>query len=289
MTPPGASAAAAPAINPRRTTNPRRAPAAPRRSRRISGPANPTRGRAGSIQDPARSQARGWAGPLHVVGLAEAVTTHRLLDRLIHGRIWIGVIAFALIGIVTMQLGLLKLNAGIGRTLQREALLQRENATLSAENSEMAAGERVEAQAERMGMEPIPPGALHFLSADPSSDASKGAAALSSSASTTATAQSETAAVATPEATTSTSATPEAATSTSATSEAAPGASSASAGATAEAATQASAPAETTTPASTTAETPASGAGTEASSGGAGVAASPAGAASIGGGTTPGG
>ena len=73
-------------------------------------------------------------------GLAEAVATHRLLDRLIRGRVWIGVIAFALIGIVTMQLVLLKLNAGIGRSLVREALLQRENATLSAENSEVGRG-----------------------------------------------------------------------------------------------------------------------------------------------------
>ena len=77
-----------------------------------------------------------------------------------------------------MQLGLLKLNAGIGRSLEREALLQRENAMLSAENSEMAAGERVEVQAEHMGMEPIPPGALHFLAARPSTDALKAAAAL---------------------------------------------------------------------------------------------------------------
>ena len=66
------------------------------------------------------------------------------------------VIALALIGIVTMQLVLLKLNAGIGRSLVREALLQRENATLSAENSEEAAGEQIEAQAARDGMELIP-------------------------------------------------------------------------------------------------------------------------------------
>jgi hypothetical protein len=167
VTPPAASAAAAPAIHPRRTTGPRRVPAT-RRPRRISGPANP-----------ARSQTRGWAGPAHAIGLAEAVATHRLLDRLIRGRLWIGVIAFALIGIVTMQLVLLKLNAGIGRSLVRETLLQRENATLSAENSEVAAGEQVEAQAEHAGMELIPSGALRFLTAHPASDVSKAAAALS--------------------------------------------------------------------------------------------------------------
>ncbi len=173
MTPPAASAAAAaPAIAPRRTTSPWRAPAT-RRPRRVSGPA-----RAGS-NHPARRRTRGWSGSAHAVGLAEAVATHRLLDRLIRGRVWIGVIAFALIGIVTMQLVLLKLNAGIGRSLVRETLLQRENATLSAENSEVAAGEQVEAQAEHAGMELIPEGALRFLTAHRASDVSKAAAALS--------------------------------------------------------------------------------------------------------------
>jgi hypothetical protein len=180
MTPSAASAAAAPAINPRRTTGPRRAPATPPRGpRRVSGPANPIRNP--TPHNPARGQTRGWAGPAHAVGLAEAVATHRLLDRLIRGRVWIGVIAFALIGIVTMQLVLLKLNAGIGRSLVRETLLQRENATLSAENSEVAAGEQVEAQAEHAGMELIPAGALRFLTAHPSADVSKAAAALSAS------------------------------------------------------------------------------------------------------------
>jgi hypothetical protein len=173
MTPPAASAAAAaPAIAPRRTNSPWRAPAT-RKPRRVSGPA-----RAGS-NHPASHRTRGWSGPAHAVGLAEAVATHRLLDRLIRGRVWIGVIAFALIGIVTMQLVLLKLNAGIGRSLVRETLLQRENATMSAENSEVAAGEQVEVQAEHAGMELIPEGALRFLTAHPASDVSKAAAALS--------------------------------------------------------------------------------------------------------------
>jgi len=173
MTPPAASAAAAaPAIAPRRTNSPWRAPAT-RKPRRVSGPA-----RAGS-NHPASHWTRGWSGPAHAVGLAEAVATHRLLDRLIRGRVWIGVIAFALIGIVTMQLVLLKLNAGIGRSLVRETLLQRENATMSAENSEVAAGEQVEAQAEHAGMELIPEGALRVLTAHPASDVSKAAAALS--------------------------------------------------------------------------------------------------------------
>ena len=64
-----------------------------------------------------------------------------------------------------MQLGLLKLNAGIGRALEHEAALQRENSALSVENSEVAAGDTVELQAAHMGMQLVPAGALRFLSA----------------------------------------------------------------------------------------------------------------------------
>ena len=55
-----------------------------------------------------------------------------------------------------MQLGLLKLNAGIGRALEHEALLQRENSALSVENSEALLGRTVETQAARMGMQLVP-------------------------------------------------------------------------------------------------------------------------------------
>jgi hypothetical protein len=249
MTPPAASAAAAPAISPRRTPSPRRAPA-PRRPRRVSGPATPARGRAGSI----RPQGRGWSGPAHAVGLAEAVATHRLLDRLIRGRVWIGVIAFALIGIVTMQLVLLKLNAGIGRSLVRETLLQRENATLSAENSEVAAGEQIEGQAEHEGMELIPSGALRFLTAHPASDIGKAAAALSAPIAATSTGG---------EATSSDTSTGEASSSTGSTGEASSTSSTGEAGAPAAATTEAATTEATATPApAATGETPASGAST---------------------------
>jgi len=276
MTPPAASAAAAaPAIAPRRTTSPWRAPAT-RRPRRVSGPA-----RAGSNR-PARHRTRGWSGPAHAVGLAEAVATHRLLDRLIRGRLWIGVIAFALIGIVTMQLVLLKLNAGIGRSLVRETLLQRENATLSAENSEVAAGEQVEADAEHAGMELIPAGAVRFLTAHSASDMSKAAAALSAPiAATTSTGAEATASnTSTPgEATapSTTSAGEEAAASTTSTGEA-----------TTPAADTTDEAAATPSPAPTT-ETPASSASTATAAAGASEAANPTSTPTSTGGGTPGG
>jgi cell division protein FtsL len=174
MTPP--AAAAAPAIRPRRAP-------APRGPRRISGPARP----ATAPRRPATGVAADRAGL--VVGLLsalESLAQHRLLDRLIRGRVWIGLVAFALIGIVTLQLGLLKLNGGIGRALEHEALLQRENASLSIENSELAAGTRVEKGAAKLGMAFVPAGALRFLSAGGHGDAGKAAASLASAAHATA-------------------------------------------------------------------------------------------------------
>lgn len=170
MTPPAAAAAP--------TVRPRRAPA-PRGPRRISGPARP----ATAPRRPATGATANQPGlVLGLLSALESLAQHRLLDRLIRGRVWIGLVAFALIGIVTLQLGLLKLNGGIGRALEHEALLQRENAALSIENSELAAGTRVERSAAKLGMAFVPAGALRFLGASGHGDAGKAAAALASAA-----------------------------------------------------------------------------------------------------------
>ncbi len=175
MTPPSA-AATAPAVGP---AHPRTRPRPLRAPRRVSGPTRPlapsrTRTRGPSVR-PERGLLRGS------LAAVEALAQHRLLDRLIRGRSWIGLVAFALIGIVTLQLGLLKLNGGIGRALEREAKLQTENAAISIENSEMTSATRVESQASAQGMAFEPNGTLHFLAARAGQDVGKAVAALSAS------------------------------------------------------------------------------------------------------------
>ncbi|HEY2719208.1 MAG TPA: hypothetical protein VGI52_06215 [Solirubrobacteraceae bacterium] len=133
----------------------------------------------------------------------EGLAQHRLLDRLIRGRAWIGLVAFALIGIVTLQLGLLKLNGGIGRALEHEAVLQRENATLSIENSELSAGARVQTGAAKLGMASVPVGAVRFLSAGGHGTVGKAAAALAGAAHASAAAKAHEASAAEAEAQTS--------------------------------------------------------------------------------------
>jgi hypothetical protein len=146
----------------------------PPRPRRVSGPA-----RRGVSDRPVRRRSPEPAGIARgLLAALDGVSRRRALG----GRTWIGLVAFALIGIVTLQLGLLKLNAGIGRALEHEAVLQRENAALSIENSEIGTSARITSWAARRGMEPVPMGALRFLAVRPQIDARRGAAALSATA-----------------------------------------------------------------------------------------------------------
>ncbi|HEX4563289.1 MAG TPA: hypothetical protein VH115_02440 [Solirubrobacteraceae bacterium] len=107
---------------------------------------------------------------------AVGVYEHRLLDRVVRGRVWIGLVTFALLGIVTLQLGLLELNGSIGRALTRKAQLLRENAALSIENSALASDEHVVSAAAQAGMVPVSLKSLRFLDARGASTSSAAAA-----------------------------------------------------------------------------------------------------------------
>ncbi len=87
-------------------------------------------------------------------------------------------IAFALIGIVAMQLWVVKLGVGIGRAVEHTQLLQQENSVLSAEDSTLSSGERIERAALAKGMVPASPAALHFDALRGLLDARLAAAAL---------------------------------------------------------------------------------------------------------------
>ncbi|HTQ67600.1 MAG TPA: hypothetical protein VMI13_02815 [Solirubrobacteraceae bacterium] len=115
--------------------------------------------------------------PVRALARAAArLVRHPVVDRAIGGRWSIVVIAFALIGIVTLQLGLLKLNVGVGRSLERERTLERENATLGIENAELGSPERIRDLAARLGMTPVALTELRFLRAKHGFGGSAGAA-----------------------------------------------------------------------------------------------------------------
>lgn len=144
MTPPAATAAARDTL---------RARPVPRRPRRISGPARAPR-------VPSRER-----DPLAVrLGRAAMrVGDARLLDRLVRGRAWIALLAIGLMGIVFMQVSLLRLNAGISRAVTAADTLDRQNSLLRADISRLDSGERIQDVAAKLGMVLPPAGDVHYL------------------------------------------------------------------------------------------------------------------------------
>jgi cell division protein FtsL len=85
-------------------------------------------------------------------GIAQRLPDSRALDRLIRGRTWVGVIAVALIGIVAMQVHMLGLNAGIGRSVEKATTLEQQNTALRLQVSRLGSGERIAAEAQKLGL-----------------------------------------------------------------------------------------------------------------------------------------
>ncbi len=234
MTPPATIAAR----HPTRTV--RRGPAAPRPPRRFSGPSRPKR-------DPRASAtaATAVARPPFAMRLgtrAMRVGDARVLDRLVRGRAWIAIMAVGLMGIVFMQVSLLKLNAGISRAVTAADTFDRQNSSLREDISKLDSGERIQGVAAKLGMVTPAAGDVHYLDGR-GADAARAAAAIKPPDPVTPTAAPAVAATTTPAATT---ATP-------ATTTTAPAAATTAPAATA---TAAAAPATTTTAPSTTTAAP---------------------------------
>lgn len=102
-----------------------------------------------------------------------AVTLHDapVLDRLIRGRAWIPIVAVGLMGLVFLQVSLLKLNTGIGRAVQSAGTLERQNAELRGQVSLMDSGQRVQDVAAERGMVLPAAGQVHYLHAGKASAA----------------------------------------------------------------------------------------------------------------------
>lgn len=138
---------------PRRLQGAGAAPAIPRR---VSGPAaRPVSSRVAALpasSRPAAVPAGTRAHPGLLAGAA-ALPDHRLLDRLLRGRLWIWCIGLALGGIVAMQVSLLKLNTGISRAVQTSGTLEMQNASLQAGIARLSAQERIQAEVVALGMQ----------------------------------------------------------------------------------------------------------------------------------------
>jgi cell division protein FtsL len=154
MTPPATIAARHPARTTRRTPT-------QRPPRRISGPSRPKR-------DPRASVTAGTAVARPPLALrlgtrAMRVGDARVLDRLVRGRAWIALVAVALMGVVFMQVSLLKLNAGISRAVTAADTFDRQNSSLREEISKLDSPERIQAVAAKLGMVTPAAGDVRYL------------------------------------------------------------------------------------------------------------------------------
>jgi cell division protein FtsL len=156
MTPPATAAA-----NGHRSRTLRRG-TAPRAPRRVSGPTRPPRA---ALAGGGAAVARPPLG-MRLGHRAMRIGDARVLDRLVRGRAWIAIVAAALIGIVFMQVSMLKLNAGVSRAVTAADTLERQNATLRADISKLGSGERVQDAAAKQGMVTPAAGDVHYLNAE---------------------------------------------------------------------------------------------------------------------------
>jgi cell division protein FtsB len=147
---------------------------APRVHRRVSGPAG---GRAAAAAAVLPRLHPAPLGP-RLVAFATTLPDRGFVDRMVRGRVWIAVLGLLLIGLVATQVSLLKLNAGIGRSVERSAALERANGSLRAQVSQLESGERIQEQAAALGMVMPPAGQITYLRSGAGRDVDAAVAAL---------------------------------------------------------------------------------------------------------------
>ena len=131
----------------------RRPPASPAIPRRVSGPVARPASRPSVATAPAAVPARRVAARPSAMARAASLPDHRLVERLLRGRLWIWFIGLALGGIVAMQVSLLKLNTGISRAVQTSATLEMQNASLQAGIARLSSQERIQREVTALGMQ----------------------------------------------------------------------------------------------------------------------------------------
>ena len=149
-----------------------RRPSTPPPPRRISGPA----------QRASRTRVEPQGRVRRALGAVSSLPDLAFVDRVVRGRAWIAVIGTLLIGIVALQVSMLDLNAGIGRSVERSSALERDNALLEATVASMASAKRIRAKAEKLGLGPPQMERVRYVPARTGPEASAALAALSSGA-----------------------------------------------------------------------------------------------------------
>lgn len=89
------------------------------------------------------------------------------LDKLLRGRLWIGIVAFALLGIVAMQVAILRLGASIGASVTRIQQLEQANQNAATGIARLEPSAGVASEATKLGMLYPPAGNVVYLHSNP--------------------------------------------------------------------------------------------------------------------------
>jgi cell division protein FtsL len=127
---------------------------------------------------PARRPARRWSGPAAPRKAARRSTPRRIaaplgarmLDAVLNGRVWIGLVGVLLAGIVFFNVDLLRMNREITHMADRAARLKRENAQLRQDVAGLASSERIQQAAAELGLVLPQPAEVRYLKSNPTVD-----------------------------------------------------------------------------------------------------------------------
>ena len=159
-------AAAAPAARPALKAGLARRPRAVRP--RARGPRPAARRRAESARRVAAAAEHARTGfvPLAVgrtAGAVAGIADSGLVHRITRGRLWIGLLAALLVGIVALNVLALSLNASSSKVARQTDGLKRENSALQAQIAGELSNERVQASATKLGLIVPEPGSIRYL------------------------------------------------------------------------------------------------------------------------------
>ena len=124
---------------------------------------------------PARRPQRRVSGPATAPKRARATKRlplgARLLDALLSGRVWIGLVGVLLAGIVFFNVDLMRMNREITHLADRAAEVKRQNASLRQDVAQLANSERIQEAAAELGLVLPQPDQVRYLKSNPRIDA----------------------------------------------------------------------------------------------------------------------
>jgi cell division protein FtsL len=148
--------------------------AAPAPGRRAPAKRQPARRQPAPTKRPTR-RASGAAAPRRAPRAAPRKVAlplgARMLDAVLNGRIWIGLVGVLLAGIVFFNVDLLRMNREITHMADQAAQLKRENARLREDVAGLANSERIQQAAAELGLVLPAPAEVRYLKSNPTIDA----------------------------------------------------------------------------------------------------------------------